>query len=269
VSKDGEGKVAIVTGAGGGAGRATAKVFAEDGYSVVVADIDAAGVEQTVGEIEADGGVATGSATDISDREAVEAMVKLAVDTYGGLDAAVNNAAVPQVIREGRPSGTLIHEMSFEEWDKVIQINLYGTFFCLQSEIRAMREHGGGAIVNVSSSSAVRALEGLGAYIPTKKGVFGLTEVASIENGRHGIRVNTVIPGSVTETKMTFLERGDPAASDSSYAEISPLGRGQKPVELGRAILFLCSDAASYVTGTSLLVDGGTTVRHPSSKEME
>jgi NAD(P)-dependent dehydrogenase (short-subunit alcohol dehydrogenase family) len=270
VSGAGDDRVAIVTGAGGGAGRATAKLFAADGYSVVAADIDAEGVEQTVAEIEGDGGVATASATDIADPEQVEAMVQLALETYGGLDAAVNNAAIPQVIRGGRPSGTLMHEMSREEWERVIQINLSGTFFCLQSEIRAMREHGGGAIVNISSSSAVRALEGLGAYISTKKGVFGLTEVAAVENGRHGIRVNTVIPGSVTETKMTFLERGtDPSAAERSYAEVSPLGRGQKPRELAEAILWMCSDAASYVTGTSLLVDGGTTVRHPASKEME
>ncbi|MGE0066326.1 MAG: SDR family NAD(P)-dependent oxidoreductase [Solirubrobacterales bacterium] len=266
-----ERRVAIVTGAGGGVGRATAKLFAAAGWAVVAADLDAAGVEQTVAEIGAEGGEALASVTDISDPDRVEAMVALAVDTYGGLDAAVNNAAIPQVIRDGRPAGTPLHEMSREEWDRVVGINLSGTFFCLQSELRAMRASGrGGAIVNVSSASAVRALEGLGAYIPTKKGVFGLTEVAAVENGRHGIRVNTVIPGNVTETKMSFLEPDaeQAAATAKTFAEVSPLERGAVPSELGEAILWLCTDGASYVTGTSLLVDGGTTVRHPASKEM-
>lgn len=267
----GEHGAAIVTGAGGGVGRATARLFAAAGWPVVPADIDAAGIEETVAAIAADGGEATASVTDVSDPEQVEAMVALALERYGRLGAAVNNAAIPQVMRDGRPAGTALHEMSREEWDRVIGINLSGVFFCLQSEIRAMRASGGGAIVNLSSASAVRALEGLGAYIPTKKGVFGLTEVAALENGRHGIRVNTVIPGNVTETKMSFLEPDSEAAeaAAATFGEVSPLGRGAVPAELGEAILWLCSEGASYVTGTSLLVDGGTTVRHPASKEVE
>jgi NAD(P)-dependent dehydrogenase (short-subunit alcohol dehydrogenase family) len=266
-----EKKVAVVTGAGGGVGRATAKLFAAAGWSVVASDVDAAGIDETVAEIAAEAGVVTGSVTDISDPDQVEAMIALAVDTYGSLDAAVNNAAIPQVFREGRSAGTLLHEMSTEEWDRVIGINLRGTFFCLQSELRVMREQGPGAIVNVSSSSAVRGLEGLGAYIATKKGIFGLTEVAALENGRHGIRVNTVIPGNVTQTKMSFLE-ADPelaTAAERTYGEVSPLGRGSLPAEIGAACVWLCTDAAAYITGTSLLVDGGTTTRHPASKAME
>lgn len=263
--------MALVTGAGGGVGRATAKLFGAAGWAVVPADVDSAGVERTADEIAAGGGEATASVTDVSDPGQVESMVALALETYGGLDAAVNNAAIPQVVRDGRPSGTPLHEISREEWDRVVSIDLSGVFFCLQSELRAMRERGtGGAIVNVSSASAVRALEGLAAYIASKKGVFGLTEVAAIENGRHGIRVNTVIPGNVTETKMSFLEPDAEraAAAAKTFADVSPLERGAVPAELGEAILWLCSEGASYVTGTSLLVDGGTTVRHPASKEM-
>lgn len=258
----------MVTGAGGGIGRATAKLFGEAGYAVVPVDIDAEGARQTAAEIVAAGAQAAHCAIDVSDPEQVERMVAFAVETFGGLDAAVNNAAVAQALAFEGPESTLVHEMSYEEWHRVISINLSGVFHCLQHELRVMRERGSGAIVNISSSSAVRALEGMAAYIAAKKGVFGLTEVAAIENGRFGIRVNTVIPGNVTETKMSFLapdsEEGRAAAR--TFADVSPMERGAKPAEIGEAIVWLCSPAASYVTGTSLLVDGGTTVRHPASK---
>jgi NAD(P)-dependent dehydrogenase (short-subunit alcohol dehydrogenase family) len=263
-----EGRVALITGAANGVGRATAKLFSERGYSVVAADVDGDRVAENVKKIGQSGGIAVSSATDVSDPEQVEAMVKLAIESYGRLDAAVNNAAVPQKLAFDGPNSSMLHEMSDQEWQRVLDINLTGVFYCLRSELRVMRERGqGGTIVNLSSSSAVLALEGMASYVASKKGVFGLTEVAALENGRHGIRVNTVIPGNVVGTKMFSETMGAGPEAERVFGANSPLERPSNPAEIGEAIFWLCSDASSYLTGTSLCVDGGTTVRHPSSRK--
>lgn len=259
-------RVALVTGAAKGIGEASALRLAEAGYAVVVADLDAEGMAGTVAAIEAAGGRAAAIATDVGDAEQVERMVEFALDTYGRLDAAVNNAAIPQRYQLEGPDNSLIDNMPLEEWHEMVRINLDGPFYCTRFEVRAMKRGGrGGSIVNLSSSGAVQALEGMAGYCATKQGVIGLTETAAIEFARDRIRVNSVLPGRARTKMNVETMRDDDPEAERRLDATAPLDRAAEPAELADAILWLCSDLSSYVTGHALVVDGGTTIRHARS----
>lgn len=250
-----EGKVAIVTGAAMGMGEATARVFAAAGAQVLVSDINPELGQATVERIEQDGGSASFCLTDVSKAADAEAMVQTAVDRYGRLDCAVNNAAVT-------PDTHPIAELDEAEWDRILAVDLKGVALCLKYEIGQMLAQGaGGAIVNVGSVSSFRPQPANAAYTAAKHGVIGLTKVASLENAPLGIRVNTVAPGAID----TPMIRGALETVGLTEAEFAPVlslfGRFGRPEEVAQASLWLCSDQASYVTGAVLNVDAGYTSR--------
>jgi NAD(P)-dependent dehydrogenase (short-subunit alcohol dehydrogenase family) len=247
-------KVALVTGASSGIGRATGEAFAARGAKVVLAARREAELAGLVREIESRGGKATSIKTDVSDTKDVERMVAHAIETYGRLDYAVNNAAI-----EGKIAG--ITEMSEEDWDRVLDINLKGTFLCLQHEARAMLsgDHGG-AIVNVGSINSFLGFPGGFAYSASKHGLIGLTSSVSAELAPQGIRVNLVCPG-IIDTPMH--RRGRAVLGDEIYDGVLKsvhVRRAGRPEEIAQSIVFLCSDEASYITGTTLTPDGGFTL---------
>lgn len=266
ITLDYSGRVGLVTGAAQGIGEATALRLAESGFKVVLADVDTEGLDDTVVQIEAAGGEAAAIRTDVGDPEQVERMVDFALETYGRLDAAVNNAAIPQRYQLTGPESSLIDNMGIDEWHELVRVNLNGPFYCVRFEVRAMkRNESGGSIVNLSSSGAAQALEGMAGYCATKKGVIGLTETAAIEFARDRIRVNAVLPGRArTKMNVETMRDSDPEAEKRLDAT-APMNRAAEPSELGDAIFWLCSDLSSYVTGHALLVDGGTTIRHARS----
>jgi len=246
-----EGKVAIVTGAAMGMGEATARLFAAAGAQVLVSDINAELGEATAESIREAGGDATFWRTDVSRASDVEAMVNAAVERYGRIDCAVNNAAVT-------PDTHPIAELDEDEWDRVVAVDLKGVALCLKYEIRQMlAQGGGGAIVNIGSVSAHRPQPHNAAYVAAKHGVIGLGKVASLEAAPQGIRVNTVCPGAI-DTPMIRGALETVGMTEEEFApQISLLGRFGQPQEVGEASLWLCSDRSSYVTGAVLAVDAG------------
>jgi len=241
--------VAIVTGASSGIGRAAAMRFAAEGANVVAADVDADGGEATVDMVHEDGGEATFVETDVSDRDDVEAMVAEATERYGGLDFVFNNAGI-----EGYNDA--LADQSDDEWERVVDVNLKGVFLGLRAEIPAMIEDGGGAIVNTSSIAGVVGFQGVSPYVASKHGVIGLTKTAALEYARDGVRVNAISPG-VIETPM--VERASTANPEmiEGVSEATPMGRLGEPEEVGDAAVWLCSADASFVTGETLVIDGG------------
>jgi NAD(P)-dependent dehydrogenase (short-subunit alcohol dehydrogenase family) len=252
--EDFTGKVALVTGAASGMGRATAAAFAAAGASVVTADIADEGGKETVEAIRSTGGEATFVRTDVSRAADVEAAVNVAVTAYGGLDCAVNAAAI-------ETETTLLADCEESTFDRLVAVNLKSVFLCLKYEIRAMLQRGGGAIVNIASTNSFRPLPKQSVYTATKHGVVGLTKTAAIEYAGAGIRVNAVAPGAI-ETPML---RSAIAARGSDEAEVinrlSLLGRFGEPREIADAVLWLCSERASYTVGHVLAVDGGYLAR--------
>jgi len=245
-------KVALITGASSGIGRAAAIAFAARGASVVVAARRQDELDSLVTEIESAGGKATAITTDVSDAREVERMVAHAIATFGRLDYAVNNAGI-----EGRIAN--IVDLPEEEWDKVLAINLKGNYLCLRFEARAMLDGGrGGAIVNVGSVNSFLGFGGGAAYVASKHGQVGLTTSASAELAPHGIRVNIVCPGFV-DTPMHQRIRGiiGDEIFDTALVPQVHIRRVGKPEEIAASILFLCSDEASFITGTTLTPDGG------------
>lgn len=250
-----EGKVAIVTGAAMGMGEATARVFAAAGANVLVSDVNEELGLATVERIERDGGTASFRRTDVSRAVDAENMVRTAVERYGRLDCAVNNAAVT-------PDTHPIAELDEQEFDRILAVDLKGVALCLKYEVGQMLQQGdGGAIVNIGSVSSFRPQPNNAAYTAAKHGVIGLTKVASLENAPLGIRVNTVAPGAI-DTPMIRGALETVGLTEAEFAPtISLLGRFGQPEEVAQASLWLCSDQSSYVTGAVLSVDAGYTSR--------
>lgn len=248
-------KVALITGASSGIGKATALAFAAKGANVVVAARRTEELDELVREIEANGGKATAVVTDVSKAKDVENMVKHAITTFGRLDYAVNNAGI-----EGNFGGVI--DLSEEDWDQVININLKGVFLCMKHEAKAMlAAKTSGAIVNIGSVNSFLGFPSGSAYVTSKHGLVGLTSSISAELGPMGIRVNLLCPGLV-DTPMHRRLRGV-VGDDMFDKAVIPsvhLQRAAKPEEIAKSIVFLCSDDASYITGSTLLADGGLTL---------
>jgi NAD(P)-dependent dehydrogenase (short-subunit alcohol dehydrogenase family) len=247
-----DGKVALITGAGSGIGRATSKIFAREGARLIIAVLDEAGGHETLRAIKDSGGEALFVTADIAQPETAEALVARVVAAYGRLDCAFNNAGI-----EG--AGALTHKCTMENWNRVIAINLTGVWLCMKAEITQMlQQGGGGAIVNTSSLAGLAGSKGGPAYVASKHGVVGLTKTAALEYGRHGIRINAVCPGPIrTPMMQRIMAMSGNAAAEERFIKGEPLRRFGQPEEIGEAVAWLCSDRASYVTGIPMPVDGG------------
>jgi NAD(P)-dependent dehydrogenase (short-subunit alcohol dehydrogenase family) len=242
-----ENKVAIVTGGSYGIGRATAIAFANRGAKVVIADwIEN---KEPVKEITDKGGSATFVRCDVSKSADVTNLLEQTIKAYGRLDFAVNNAGV-----EG--ANAITHDCTEENWDKTIGINLKGVWLCMKHEIPWMLKAGKGAIVNTASVAGLIGFAGLPAYVASKHAVVGLTKSTALEYAKQGIRVNAVCPG-VIKTPMVDRTTGNDKAVEKIYTDMEPVGRMGQPEEVAEAIVWLCSDASSFVTGHALAVDGG------------
>jgi NAD(P)-dependent dehydrogenase (short-subunit alcohol dehydrogenase family) len=249
------GKVALVTGGASGIGRACAQLFAREGASVVVSDVAVEGGEETVRLIGEDGGEASFVEADVSKALEVESLVRRALEAYGRLDYAFNNAGI-----EGRMA-TNTADYPEEDWDRVIAVNLKGVWLCMKHEIDQMLAQGGGSIVNNSSVEGLVGLQGTSAYAASKHGVVGLTKTAALEYAQSGIRVNAVCPGLI-RTPMVERYTGGDAETEAQWAAIfEPVGRMGSPDEVAEAVVWLCSEAASFVTGHAMAVDGGFVAR--------
>ncbi|MGA7965989.1 MAG: SDR family oxidoreductase [Gammaproteobacteria bacterium] len=246
-------KVALVTGAGSGIGRACSLALATAGARVVVSDVAAENGRETTDLIERAGGEAVFVETDVSSGAAVKALFDIAVRRFGGLDCAVNNAGI-----EGLMAPTA--ECSEENWDRTIAVNLKGVWLCMREEIPRMLERGGGSIVNMASVAGLVGFQNLPAYCASKGGIVQLTKTAALEYAGQGIRVNAICPG-VIRTAMVDRILGDDPEQKKAFTQLEPIGRFGRPEEIADAALWLCSDASSFVTGDALAVDGGFTAR--------
>ncbi|GAA3360139.1 SDR family oxidoreductase [Streptomyces antimycoticus] len=241
-------KVGLVTGAGSGIGRAAALEFARCGAAVAVLDIDESTAAETTEMIRTDGGEALAIPADIGDEHSVRAAVERTVAEYGGLDFAVNNAGLDSHHRQ-------LEQMTLDEFERVVHVNLAGTFLCMKYELPELRRREGGAIVNIASNGGLYAIPTAPAYVAAKHGIVGLTKVAAVDYAPDRIRVNAVCPGP---TRTPGFERVAAGTDLIAMQEaITPLGRMATPDEAAAAAVWLCSDAASYITGIALSVDGG------------
>jgi NAD(P)-dependent dehydrogenase (short-subunit alcohol dehydrogenase family) len=242
-------KVALVTGAASGIGRASALAFARNGARVIVADISVSGGEETARLIQAAGGEAAFIQADVSKAPQVEALIQKIIQKYNRIDFAHNNAGV-----EGAVSPTA--ECTEDNWDKTININLKGVWLCMKYEILQMLKQGGGAIVNTSSVAGLVGLRGSPAYAASKHGILGLTKTAALEYAKAGLRINAVCPGLV-DTPMIDRQTRRDSQIVTKLTAAEPVGRMAAPEEVAQSVLWLCSEAASFVTGHALAVDGG------------
>jgi len=248
-----EGKIALVTGAAGGIGRATAQAFAREGASVMVADRNIDGAKETVELIGAAGGTAESFEVDVTDDAQARDMVAATLARFGRLDCAHNNAGI------SRPPA-LVHELEPAAWHEMIAINLTSLFLCMRHEVPPMLEQGGGAIVNTSSGAGIVGYPGLSSYVAAKHGVLGLTKTAALEYVKAGIRVNAICPGT-TDTPMIRAFIGDDPVLEEAMKATVPTGDFGRPEQLAEAVVWLCSDRASWVSGESMLVDGASVCR--------
>jgi NAD(P)-dependent dehydrogenase (short-subunit alcohol dehydrogenase family) len=248
-----ENKVALVTGAGSGMGLATAQAFAEAGAAVVLADINEQAIRSAAEELVGGGHRALAVRCNVADEAEVAAMVAQTVSTFGRLDAAFNNAGVmPPAVETADASG--------EDFDRVTAINLRGVWNCMKYELRQMREQGSGAIVNCSSIGGLIGNPDRAIYHASKHGVIGLTKSAALEYAARGIRINAVCPGTI-ETPMVADMMAKESVTTADFQRDLPIGRLGRPEEIAAAVLWLCSDGASFVIGHALAVDGGYTAR--------
>jgi NAD(P)-dependent dehydrogenase (short-subunit alcohol dehydrogenase family) len=249
------GKVAFVTGAASGIGRAAALAFAAEGASVVAADVSEQGNQETARLIEAQGGRALAVRCDVSRAEDVKAALAKTAQAFGRLDFAFNNAG----IEPRNPAPTADYDE--EEWNRIFDINLRGMFLCMKHEIPLIQKHGdGGAIVNTSSGAGIIGIEGSPAYTAAKHGVIGLTKAAALDYAAQNIRINAVCPGYIDTPMMGRFTGGTPEGRAKVIAE-EPAGRMGKPEEIAGAVIWLCSDAAAFMVGHAMVIDGGQTVQ--------
>lgn len=246
-----DGKVAIVTGSGSGIGRSTALLYAQEGVKVMVSDVDESGGNETVRLIEEQGGQAQFFKADVSQASEVEQMVRATVDEFGGLHFACNNAGI------STPNAP-ISDFPLDGWDRLIAINLSGVFYCMKYQIPEILRSGGGAIVNVSSIAGVLGLPTSSGYVASKHGVIGLTKSAAAEFSGQGIRVMAVCPAYI-ETPM--LKQAIPPEAYQHAIGLHPIGRLGTPEDVANTIVWLCSDGASFLTGSAIMLDGGYTIQ--------
>jgi NAD(P)-dependent dehydrogenase (short-subunit alcohol dehydrogenase family) len=247
-----KGKVVLVTGACQGMGFATAKAFAKAGAKVVLADVQEDKVRSASETLIGAGHTVMAVPCDVSNEDHVAVMVEKTVAAYGRLDAAYNNAGIqtPQI-----PAA----DMSYEDYDKTMAVNLRGIFTCMKYEIPQMLKNGGGAIVNCSSQGGVTGFPGQAAYIASKHGVIGLTRTAALDYAKQGVRVNAICPGVIHTPMLDALLRGN-KETEEAIVKLIPVGRLGEPEEIANAVLWLCGPGASFVIGHALLVDGGFTI---------
>lgn len=246
-------KAVLITGGGGGIGRATALAFARAGARLVLGDLDLAAAEETARQVAEIGGEAYALRCDVSHPDEAEALVRATVERLGRLDCAVNNAGI-EASQEG------VARLPIESWERTIAVNLSGVFYCMRAELAAMRTNGG-AIVNVASALGLVGFPGAAAYVAAKHGVIGLTRTAAIEYAARGIRINAVCPGFIETPMLDRVGVTTDPQRRAAVESLHPIGRLGRPEEVAGAILYLCSDAAAFVSGHALAVDGGYTAR--------
>jgi NAD(P)-dependent dehydrogenase (short-subunit alcohol dehydrogenase family) len=250
-----EGKIVLVTGGGSGIGRAAAFTFSREGAKVVVSDVNVQGGEETVSKIKESGGDAIFVHADVSKSSGAEELVRRTIEAYARVDCAYNNAGILG------PSGVKIADYPEDAWDRVIDVNLKGVWLCMKHEIPRMLEQGGGAIVNTASvAGLIGSPGGISAYNASKHGVVGLTKTAALEYSSQGIRVNCVCPGVIRSPMTEPSLLATPESEAVSLAR-HPIGRLGTPQEVAETVVWLCSDAASFVTGHAMTVDGGLTAQ--------